>query len=155
MTRAFSAGRKSGGDELGQLRGEELAGEDENGEQEAHEGHDRGENVPTLVFPSFGGIFGENGNKGDAEGGAGDQIIQEVGKREGGIVSVGEGVRADLVGDHPFADEAEETAEQDPSHDHGGGSDHTTVYAGLIYDAGFTHDGLTRETMVEVLGGFA
>ena len=104
---------------------------------------------------SFGGILGEDGNEGDAEGGAGDQIIQEVGQREGGIVGVGHGVRADLVGDRPFADEAEETAEQDPGHDDGGGSDHTTVYAGLTRDAGFTHDSLTRETMVEVLGGFA
>ncbi len=89
---------------------------------------------------SFGGVFGENGNEGDAERGAGDQIIQEIGQREGGIVGVGDGVRADLVGDRPFAEEAEDTAEQDPAHDHGGGSDHTTIYAGLTHDARLTHE---------------
>ncbi len=83
--------------------------------------------MPAFVFALFGDVFGEDGNEGDAERASGDQVIQEIGEREGGVIGVGDGVGADLVGDGPIAEEAEHAAEQDAGHDDAGGRGDATV----------------------------
>src|SRR4029077_6540228 len=93
----FFFGLKAGSNELSELTGKEFACEHESDEQDAHEGDYGGKDVPSLVFPVCGGIFGEDGNERDAEGRASDQIVEEIGKGEGGVIGVGHGIGADLV----------------------------------------------------------
>ena len=99
----------------------------QNYQDEAHYGDDCGENAPAFVFVLFGDVFGEDGDEGDAERAASDQVVEEIGEREGGVVGAGGGVGADLVGDGPIAEEAEDAAEQDAGHDDAGGRGDATV----------------------------
>ena len=122
---------ESRGDRRRELRGKDFAEDDQADQQEPHEGHDRGENPPGFVLAILGGVLGEDGNEGDAERGAGDQIIEEIGQGEGGVIGVGHGVRADLVGDGPLAKEAEDAGEQDSAHDDGRRGEDAAVNAGL------------------------
>ena len=63
----FFLRRKARRDQARELRRKNFAGHHEGGKQQAHEGHDRGEDVPAFLFAAFGGVFGEDGNERDAQ----------------------------------------------------------------------------------------
>ena len=140
----FFLGRKSRSDQPCQLRRKDFAGEHEGDEQQPHEGHYRGEDMPALILAAFRGVFGEHWNERDAKGCAGDQIIEEVGKRESGVIGIGHGIGTNLVRYHPFAHESQDAAEQNAGHDDGSGGYDTAMEARLAHRA-----------MVEVLRMFA
>src|SRR5271155_1508339 len=115
------------GDVFHQMRGVDLAEDHQRNQNAAHHRDYRGENAPAFVFALFGDVFGEDGDEGDAERASGDQVVEEIGQSEGGVVGAGSSVGADLVGDGPIAEEAEDAAEQDASHDDAGGRGDATV----------------------------
>src|SRR5437868_7862543 len=96
--------------------------------------------MPALVFAAFRGVLGEDGNEGDAKGCASNEIVQEVGECESGVICVGHGIGTDLMRDDPFAYESQDAAEQNASHNDGRGGHDATIYARL-----------THRIMVEVL----
>ncbi len=120
-------GGEAGGDVFHEMRGEDFAEDYQRDQDEAHHGDYRGKDAPAFVFALFGDVFGEDGDEGDAERAAGDQIVEKIGEREGGVVGAGGGVGADLVRDGPIAKEAEDSAEQDAGHDDAGGRGDATV----------------------------
>ena len=65
-------GGEAGGDVFHNVGGEDFAEDYESDQDEAHYGDYRGKNAPAFVFALFGYVFGEDGDKGDAEGAAGD-----------------------------------------------------------------------------------
>ncbi len=145
MTRAFFVGLEIREQmSLSEPGSKEFACDHESDQEKTHEGHHGGKDVPALVFAAFGGIFGKDGNKRDAERRSRDQIVEEIGKGKGGIVGVGHGIGADLVRYHPFAYESQNAAEQNTGHDDGRGGDDAAIYARLAH-----------RIMVEVLRKFA
>src|SRR5271156_6537658 len=113
---AFS-GIEARGDEFNELGRENFSGSDECDQNKTHYGDYGGKGAPAFVFPFFGDVHCEDGNEGDAERAAGDQVIQKIRKCKGGVVGVGDGVGADLMRDGPFAEEAEHATEQNARHD--------------------------------------
>ena len=120
-------GIEAGGDEFDELGRENFGERDQDDEDHAHHGHHGGKGAPAFVFAFFGDVHGENRDESYAERAACDQIIQEIGESEGGVVGVGDGVGADLVGDGPFAEEPENAAEQHAGHDDAGGGGDAAV----------------------------
>ncbi len=85
--------------------------------------------MPGFVFSILRGILRKNGNESDAERAPGNEIVQKIGEREGGDISVRDGVGADLVREGPIAQKTEEAAEQNACHDNTGGLNDFAVQA--------------------------
>ena len=121
MTRAFSVGTEAGSDQFHQLRRVDFSHHHDCRQQDSHGGDHGGENVPAFILAVLRHELGEDGNKGNAERASRHQVVQEVGQGESGVIRVGDGIRPDLVGDGPIAQEAQNAAGQHARH-HDAGS---------------------------------
>ena len=106
-------------DQARQPRREDLAGDHQSHEQDSHDRYDRRENAPAFFFAVFRGIFGEDRDEGDGQRPSCNEVVQKIGQRKRSIISVGQGVRAHLMGHGPFANESQQTAQQDSAHHDG------------------------------------
>ena len=76
--------------------------------------------MPAFILAVLRGELGENRNKGSAQRSPRHQVVQEVRQGESGVKRIGGGVRADLVGDSPIAEKAQNPAGQHAGHDDAG-----------------------------------
>ena len=129
---------ESGRDDFHQLRREDLPHRYHRCQQHAHGADHRGEDVPAFLLAILGEKLGKDGNEGEAQRTTRDEVVQEVGKCEGSVISIRDGVRTDLVGHGPFAQEAENAARQHAYHD----------YAGSLRDAPRYVGGAHRERCI-------
>ena len=133
MTRAFSAGLKPGAISSTKLRGVDFSRHHEGRQQYPHGSHHGGENVPAFILAVLRDELGENRNKGDAERTSRHQVVQEVRQGESGVIRIGDGVRADLVGDGPIAEETQNAAGQHARHDDAGSLGNAPRYVGRVH----------------------
>ena len=90
--------------------------------------------MPAFILAVLRHELGEDRNKGEAQRASRHQVVQEIRQGEGGIIGIGNGVRADLVGDGPFAEETQNAAGQHARHDNAGSLGDAPRYVGGVHE---------------------
>ena len=103
-------------DERGELGRQDFRQRHQRHQREAHHANNRGEDAPALLLAVLRHVLGEDRDEGQAKRAGRDQVVEKVGEGERRVIGVGNGVRTDLMGDRPLAEEAQQAAGQDAGH---------------------------------------
>ena len=96
--------------------------------------------MPAFILAVLRDELGEDRNKGDAQRTSRHQVVQEVRQGESGVIGIGDGVRADLVGDGPIAEETQNAAGQHARHHNAGSLGNAPRYVEQSSSGKMYHD---------------
>ena len=120
------------------MRSKDFANDNQNTEDQAHAGDDRGIYVPAFLLVLFRTVLRKDGNEKHPESASGNKVTEEIGEGERRVVGVRDRAGTELMGHRPLAQKTKNPAEQHHSDQDAGGLQQVAIASGRFRHVGMS-----------------